>query len=165
LIFFDQLISILAKTPLSFQIYNKYKPKPGDVMRRFVLILLVGLLYLSCSSETKEISADQPDEQQLRAAAQTIIGDFSRDLKSELMSAIADGGPANAINVCNMRAPEIAAKLSHDHIKICRVSDRARNQQNRATEEELAVLELFVDTSGTMPTDHSAWYDHEGKKV
>lgn len=134
-------------------------------MKRFAFILSLGLLYLSCSSETKETADDQPDEQQLQVAAQAIIGDFSRDLKSELMSAIADGGPANAINVCNTRAPEIAAKLSHDHIKICRVSDRARNAQNRATEEELAVLKLFTDTTGTMPAEHSAWYDHEGKRV
>ena len=51
-----------------------------------------------------------------------------KELGQTLQSALANGGPENAIGVCKTQAPEIAKNLSLKHqLLVARVGTRARN--------------------------------------
>lgn len=51
-------------------------------------------------------------------------------LRSALQSAMASGGPMSAIDVCRVRAPQIAADFSSQAIRVGRTSHRVRNPEN-----------------------------------
>jgi hypothetical protein len=75
-------------------------------------------------------------------------------LKSELTKAIAEGGPIAAINVCYLRAPEIAAQLSQaSGARVGRTALRVRNPSNAPDELERSVLEQFATDLGSGPVD------------
>lgn len=68
------------------------------------------------------------------------------ELKTELTAAIAQSGPAGAIDVCRRRAPEIAAKLSRESgATVSRTALAVRNPANAPDELERAVLEQFAE--------------------
>src|SRR6056297_2963047 len=48
----------------------------------------------------------------LSAEGRAMIQEFGGALKSELLAAVEAGGPAHAVSVCNLRAPEIAAETA-----------------------------------------------------
>jgi hypothetical protein len=75
-------------------------------------------------------------------------------LKAELSQAIATGGPMAAINVCYLRAPEIAAQLSQaSGVRVGRTALRVRNPTNAPDELERSVLEQFAADLGSGPVD------------
>jgi len=75
-------------------------------------------------------------------------------LKSELTKAIAEGGPIAAINVCYLRAPEIAAQLSQaSGARVGRTALRVRNPSNAPDDLERSVLEQFATDLGSGPID------------
>ena len=75
-------------------------------------------------------------------------------LKGELTKAIAEGGPMAAINVCYLRAPEIAAQLSQaSGARVGRTALRVRNPSNAPDELERTVLEQFATDLGSGPID------------
>jgi hypothetical protein len=75
-------------------------------------------------------------------------------LKGELTKAIAEGGPVAAINVCYLRAPEIAAQLSQaSGARVGRTALRVRNPSNAPDELERSVLEQFAADLGSGPID------------
>jgi hypothetical protein len=62
--------------------------------------------------------------QETRDIASAIL----KELGQTLQSAMANGGPENAIGVCKTQAPEIAQNLSAKHqLQVARVGTRARN--------------------------------------
>lgn len=75
-------------------------------------------------------------------------------LKGELTKAIAEGGPMAAINVCYLRAPEIAAQLSQaSGARVGRTALRVRNPSNAPDDLERTVLEQFAADLGSGPID------------
>jgi hypothetical protein len=75
-------------------------------------------------------------------------------LKGELTKAIAEGGPIAAINVCYLRAPEIAAQLSQaSGARVGRTALRVRNPSNAPEDLERTVLEQFAADLGSGPVD------------
>ena len=75
-------------------------------------------------------------------------------LKAELTKAIAEGGPMAAINVCYLRAPEIAAQLSQaSGARVGRTALRVRNPSNAPDDLERTVLEQFAADLGSGPID------------
>jgi hypothetical protein len=87
------------------------------------------------------VTAAEPTDQ---AAAQAAIADFAGALKGELTTAMQAGGPLNAIEVCNARAPAIAAAVSLEQgMNLSRVSLRNRNPDNAPNEWQSAVLQEF----------------------
>jgi Protein of unknown function (DUF3365) len=75
-------------------------------------------------------------------------------LKGELTKAIAEGGPIAAINVCYLRAPEIAAQLSQaSGARVGRTALRVRNPSNAPDDLERSVLEQFATDLGSGPID------------
>lgn len=88
------------------------------------------------------VQADALDER--AAASQAAVQAFGTQLQGELMSAMQDEGPVQAIAVCRDRAPAIAADLSAEtgwHIG--RTSLKIRNPDNAPDDWERAVLEDF----------------------
>lgn len=79
--------------------------------------------------------------QGLQAAMQT-----KGALGSELMKAIAAGGPENAVAFCNTRALPITREMSGKlGMAVSRVSDQPRNPANAANDEELEIIAALKD--------------------
>jgi hypothetical protein len=97
-----------------------------------------------------EPAADTAWVDQSRQLAMQLGG----QLKAELSKAIAEGGPVAAINVCYLRAPEIAAQLSQaSGARVGRTALRVRNPSNAPDELERSVLEQFSADVGSGPVD------------
>jgi hypothetical protein len=125
--------------------------------------LLCSLIAAGCGSEkpetqtgTTQVANTYPTEL-ARAAAQTLVKDFSTELKGELLSAIKEHEVVGAITVCQTVAPRVADSLSLEGWTIGRVSAKNRNPRNRATAEELEVLATFADTGATPPEYQEIW--------
>lgn len=84
-----------------------------------------------------------------------VIQQFASTLQGELMSAMEEGGPTQAISVCSERAPEIAADLSAETgFDIGRTSLKLRNPDNAPDTWERLVLQGFeAQRADGMPAD------------
>ncbi|MGV6826367.1 MAG: c-type heme family protein [bacterium] len=90
-----------------------------------------------------ETAAANPLDQNT-ALAKKAIKDFATQLQGELKAAMKEGGPVNALQVCNTKAMDITKKASADHsMTLGRVSLKNRNPGNAATGWTLDVAERF----------------------
>jgi hypothetical protein len=112
---------------------------------RTTFIVLVLML---CSTH---LSAENGNTAQLEDKAKQLAAQLGMQLKARLQSAMEAGGPASAISVCNVAAPEIAAELSRDGWTVGRTSLKLRNPANRPDAWEQATLLAFEQqlASGT----------------
>lgn len=87
-------------------------------------------------------------------------------LKGNLVAAMQDGGPVNAMQFCNMEAMALTDVYSARYnTDVKRVSDKNRNPKNAAIEKELAVLEDFKRMlEAGEPLSPKVAIDAEGKK-
>jgi cytochrome c553 len=104
---------------------------------RTVFILFVLML---CSTH---LAAENDDTVQLEEKAGQLAAQLGMQLKTRLQSAMEAGGPASAISVCNVSAPEIAAELSKDGWTVGRTSLKLRNPANRPDAWERETLLAF----------------------
>ena len=106
------------------------------------------MMLVGCSTADKKADVDE-SEQLLLAASQKIVSDFSSELKQELLGALNDGGPAEAISVCETEAPKLAAAYSEaEFMSLKRITDRNRNPENLADSVQMEVLSrMSADTS------------------
>ena len=79
----------------------------------------------------------------LAADARGISAKFAEKLKSELVGAMKVDGPVNAIEVCNVSAPAIAADASANGWSAGRTSLKTRNPKNAPDAWEKRTLEEF----------------------
>lgn len=105
-------------------------------MRTIVFTIALSLL-------STQLAAENDDAAQLETQAKQLATQLGMQLKARLQSAVEAGGPANAIAVCNVGAPEIAAQLSKDGWHVGRTSLKLRNPSNRPDEWEMAALHAF----------------------
>ncbi len=103
-------------------------------------------------------------------AARAASGDFGKALLGELQTAIAAGGPVNAIGVCNAVAPQIAAeKSAQAHMSIGRTSLKLRQPKNQPDDWELKQLRSFEQrkAAGENPAmiEVGEWTERDGKRV
>lgn len=78
------------------------------------------------------------------AEARQLVKTFGGELIQELKTALAEGGPVEAINVCNVEAPAIASRIGNAHDwKVGRTSLKPRNGENAPDSWEKAVLTEF----------------------
>ena len=128
-------------------------------MKHFLIpIIALSLGVTACQSEKTDPQAThQPpaetvaDTQLVQTAAGELVNQFQKNLKTELMNAIATRQPSGAIEVCRSVAPAIADSFSTEGWSIRRVSDKNRNPDNRATSDEMAVLAQFIDSADNPP--------------
>ena len=140
---------------------------------RFVLTALaLSLFLLDCGSkeaaETKTEPTPAPsyvtDEALFVKASQNLTGQFGRNLKSELMAALNSYGAPYALQVCQIKAPEIAASHSKGGWWVKRVSDRYRNPDDRPINDEADILAKFADTAYHQDY-YQDWYGTDSNKV
>src|SRR5512138_3854849 len=76
----------------------------------------------------------QADEADMKARAdksKAAIGEFFGNLKGQLEAGMKEGGPVNAIKVCNSVAPALAQETSTKHkMNVARTSLKPRNPKN-----------------------------------
>jgi hypothetical protein len=78
------------------------------------------------------------------AASRATVKEFMQSLKGELQKGMQDGGPVNAIGVCNMTAHGIANTYSvRNDWTVGRTSLKVRNPDNAPDTWEQAVLQDF----------------------
>ncbi len=111
--------------------------------RWLVLIILfaVAVAVGSAPPETKPVASD---EELLAKAAEVAISQFSSQLQTSLKVALSEGGPVNALGVCNVVAPDIQMAHVRDGWFIERVTDRPRNRNSQADSLQLVVLGRFA---------------------
>ncbi len=106
----------------------------------------------------------------LVAEAKQVMRQFGGSLKRELVAAMKAGGPIQAIPVCNVRAPEIAATVSKSSgWKVARSSHKLRNKNNAPDAFTKAAIDEFLarqakgETAGKLVK--AAIVTENGKKV
>lgn len=108
------------------------------------LVWMLGL-WCGCGGNTDEIDAKEIEP------AQAAIGSFKRALQTELREGMREG-PENAIEVCQVKAPEIAKALSVDGVVVGRTSHRLRNPANAPAPWMEPLLAAYSDEG-----DKSSW--------
>lgn len=104
------------------------------------LALIMALLLTGMMGARAEDSSQQAFDRDAKAA----IMELATSLKSSLMAAMNDGGPAEAVSVCNLIAPSLAAEISKKYgLEIGRTSLKVRNPANEADAWETDVLQRF----------------------
>ncbi len=126
------------------------------------------LSILALSATTAYLSADQ-DPPGWVEHARTAAQQLQTSLGMELSSALTEGGPTQAIEVCHSRAPKIAKTVSTDRIEIGRTALRARNPENQPDDWERRWLEEFDARikSGASPEPLESWSTemHDGRMM
>lgn len=110
---------------------------PGMWSWRACSAALLLLLFPSCGEQTsggwvKLADGAASDAQRAQIdRAQRACEVLGKSLLGELTAAITERGAASAIDVCRMRAPEIAGKIGKEQgVRIGRTSQRLRNPAN-----------------------------------
>jgi hypothetical protein len=91
--------------------------------------------------------------------AREAAGRLGKELKAELTSALSESGPSGGVRVCRDRAPEIAAAVSGDGLRVGRTAPRVRNPDNAPDDWERDVLADFrtrID-AGADPAELEQW--------
>jgi len=101
------------------------------------------LLLLTLFSVLALPKAFAEQERSVQQQGAELIQAFSSELKSNLQKAIKTGGLSNGVEVCAVKAPEIAAKNSQGNWQVKRTSLKVRNPLNAPTPAELKVLQAF----------------------
>ena len=91
---------------------------------RLFVLGVAGCCLLACKQEPATVSA--ADRERARAA----LAPFKEQLVEALTGQLGEGGPENAIRICRERAPEIAAELSVNGVRMGRTSHKTRNPAN-----------------------------------
>lgn len=86
-------------------------------------------------------------------------GELGSQLQQALRSAMQEGGPVAGIEVCKIRAPEIAGDVSGPRTEVGRTSLKVRNPDNAPDAWERRVLEDFEQRleAGEAPADIEAF--------
>lgn len=105
-----------------------------------ILIVLFSLLCLS----NMPLHAQNNEQQRFEKDAQAAIKSLADSMKKALMGAMQAGGPVEAVSVCKLIAPTLAAEISKQHgLDIRRTSLKVRNLANEADSWETDVLQRF----------------------
>ena len=118
---------------------------------------LVILITLALASIGPNIHAADYDAEII--ASRETVQEFMQTLKKELQAAMQEGGPVNAVSVCNLTAPAIASTYSaRNGWDVGRTSLKLRNPANAPDAWERSVLEAFEERkrAGEVPGNTSS---------
>jgi len=110
------------------------------------------------------------DNQQNIMEARKIIKQFASELQTELKKGMKEGGPVNAISVCNDKAPAIADSISASSgWLVARTSLKPRATANNPLPWERKVMEEFEAKKAAgadiKTLDYADVVEEDGKKV
>lgn len=84
------------------------------------------------------------DNEMMIKQSRQAVKAMATELKAELMAAMKEGGPHEAIKVCNTRAPQISKDVSAlKGFSVRRTSLKTRNSDNKPDDWERGVLQQF----------------------
>jgi hypothetical protein len=138
-----------------------------------VVIAISGMFWLqSCADKKPEKVVKNvqyvsgADEVTYLRLGKEITDTVGAKLKGNLVTAMQDGGPVNAMQFCNMEAMTLTEVYSASYnTDVKRVSDKNRNPKNAASQKELAVLDDFKRMlEAGEPLSPKVVIDMEGKK-
>jgi len=143
--------------------------------RKYLIIItaIAGAIWLqNCTEKTPEKVEKNvqyvsgKDEVTYLKIGNEITDTVQATLKANLMKAMENGGPQNALRFCNAQAMELTAMYSQKYgTDVKRVSDKNRNPNNAPTEKELAVLDDFKRMlKAGEPLSAKVTIDEDGKK-
>ena len=131
-------------------------------MKKLFAYIIIGLLSISqaLAANTEQLT------QKSRAAVKALGG----ELKSTLQTSIKASGPVDSVSMCQIKAPEIANKISQAKgMKVARTSLKYRNQTNKPDAWEKSVLEKFEQRKAKGEAVNSMEYseltEHNGEEV
>ena len=132
-------------------------------MNKTAIGLALTALLLASPAAGDELAA-------LKDEAKGLIKNFATELQSELVSAMKSGGPVNAIGVCNVKAPQIAAEISRGSgWSVARSSHKLRNPVNEADDFTATAIADFLkrQSDGEKPDTmvKAEIVEEDGKKV
>jgi len=105
---------------------------------RLAFIVLVGLSGPGAAAQ---------DVDALSQEGKMLIQEFAGALKKELLAAVDSGGPANAVSVCKIRAPQIAHEVSEKNggWMVARSSHGLRNPENAPDDYTAEAIAAFLE--------------------
>ncbi len=106
-------------------------------------------LSLAVAAGLAACAAKAPVSESDMARAALALEPLKRELRSALMGALEEGGPERAIEVCQLRAPEIARLTRTGGAVLGRTSHRIRNPENAPE----AWMSVFLDEYLADPED------------
>ena len=100
---------------------------------------------LCCAPLASALAADNPNQARIDQS-KAVVQEFFGKLKGELGKAMKEGGPLQAITVCNKVAPHIAEEMSAKYgMHVARTSLKTRNPNNAPDAWETKVLQQFEE--------------------
>lgn len=126
-------------------------------MSKILYITLLALIFIACNGKTSESNdsdseikkiADTkvtPEKVDYKQKGLEYVVLAQKELGTQLRTKLKEVGVIGAVNYCNVEAMNLTKKLSEQNgVKISRVTDKPRNQNNLANDMELMYLEKFV---------------------
>ncbi|MDF1672771.1 MAG: DUF3365 domain-containing protein [Vicingaceae bacterium] len=119
---------------------------------KFLILILLSLNFIACNnSETESTETIQEVVEKVNIdyikEGKTIAENTFKVLSSNLQQAMVDGGIENALGYCNIKAMPLTDSLSkHYNVTIKRVSNKARNPLNQASENEQKILNNYLES-------------------
>ena len=105
---------------------------------------IMAIMFLSSLPFSASLAGDGVKDR--AEQSQAVVKQFMGQLVTKLKGAMNEGGPVNAIQVCNTAAPAIAKQISDKTgWDVGRTSLKLRNQSNAADAWEAAVLKKFAE--------------------
>lgn len=109
-------------------------------MKKISLVIVAGFFFLSCQNKlTKE------EEGKFKEKGAEIAQSATKELGSNLMSSMKEGGVEAAIPFCHASALTITEKKAKEYqAEIKRTSHKIRNPKNKPSEEDTEILKKFI---------------------
>jgi len=141
-------------------------------MKTLTCLFLASLIITGCksnkpetASQVAETTLPSAEEERLYTeAARNLAGQFGRELQNTLLNALRQSGPAYAVDVCQIRAPEIAAAHTMTGWRVKRVSEKWRTITGRPDSSESAALARFADPA-TKENSFIGWSGPDSARV
>jgi len=126
-------------------------------MNRISVAFLGLVVLLAGCARAPQDSSPEPVSAETVERARAIAATFKGTLKEPLMEGLQEG-PAETIDACAILAPDLAADLSVDGVRIGRTSHRLRNPANAGADWLQPLLEEYRQTApGAEPK--AIWID------
>lgn len=116
--------------------------------------VLTILFFASCNSNQQKTSdkVSLIDTADILKKGDTITTHVQKLLLANVMTAMSDGGPVNAVSFCNIHAISLTDSLAKDYNCIIqRVSDKYRNPANKLNGKDAEVLANMTSSNSTKP--------------
>ncbi|WP_103663785.1 c-type heme family protein [Gracilimonas amylolytica] len=121
-------------------------------MRSFTILLtsiflITAMIFVGCGNKQEELT--ETEQTEYLEKGQDLATETQKVLGSNLMKAINEGGPINALEFCNIQAYPLTDSMATAlKAHITRVTDKPRNQANIDNKDELTYIASFKEKLG-----------------